>query len=184
MQTNETDQREQGNGRSDETRQLRRLWLRAWLFSALGSVGGAAVFFGATWVLWRWQGWDPALGDTEQEIGLFLRMIMGGVLGAALGSLLGVREPAELSLAAAAGGCLTYLLGMQAVIVVLYGICPGVCRGETMAGIGRLGVLLGAGAVGALTPPLVARYVLRRYERGDEAAGETYSEESGPAQTR
>ncbi|MEA3400315.1 MAG: hypothetical protein U9R79_03635 [Armatimonadota bacterium] len=165
METHGSGGKEQGELEAQQSRELRRLWLRAWLFSALGSVAGAALFFGATFVLWRWQGWDPAAGRAELEIGLFLRMIVGGVLGAALGSLLGVREPAELSLATAAGGCLTYLLGMQVVIVALYGLCPGIWRGETVTGLGRLEVLLAAGAVGALAPPLVATYVVRRYDR-------------------
>ncbi len=138
---------------------MQRLWLRAWLFSGVGAVVGAVVSVAATWLVWHWHGWQPGQGGEAPEIKLFLYMVLGGLLGACLGGLLAVREPQEVSLTAAAGGCLTYFLGLQVVVILLYAFCPGVWRDES-AGWGRLQWLLLAACIGALLPPLIARLAL------------------------
>lgn len=138
---------------------LQRLWLRAWLFSALGAVIGAVVSCAATLLVWHWQGWQPGQGGEAVEIKLFLYMVLGGLLGACLGGLLAVQEPQEVSLTAATGGCLTYFLGLQVVVILLYVFYPPVWRGE-IGTWGRLQWLLLAACVGALLPPLITRLVL------------------------
>ena len=145
------------------------MWLYAWLCSALSAVAGSMLVFGGTWLLWRARGWQPGQGGDLAEIGLFLRMLGGGMLGAFVGGLLAARGPQEICLTAAAGGCLTYVLGMQAVVMALYIICPGLCTGARAPGVGRLVFLLIAGLVGALAPPLITGLVvsLRQRARGD-----------------
>ncbi len=147
------------------------MWLRAWLCSALSAVGGSALVLVGTCLLWSARGWQPGEGGDLVEIGLFLRMLAGGVLGAFLGGLLAARGPEEVCLTAGAGGCLSYVLGLQVVVMLLYAFCPALCRGAAMPGMTRLVLLLTAGSVGALAPPLIAALVVslrRRAPAEDE----------------
>jgi len=144
------------------------VWLRAWLWSALSAVAGSTLVFVGTWLLWRARGWQPGDGGDVAEIGLFLRMLAGGLLGAFLGGLLAARGPEEVCLTAGAGGCLTYVLGLQIVVMLLYAFCPALCTGAGMPGITRLLVLLLAGCVGALAPPLIAAVVVHLRRRAPD----------------
>ncbi len=146
--------------RSSRPDEVWEVWLRAWLCSALSAVVGSTLVFVGTWLLWQARGWDPDQGGDVAEIGLFLRMVAGGLLGAFLGGMLAARGPEEVCLTAGAGGCLTYVLGLQLVVMVFYAVRPTLCTGVEMLGLSRLEFLLIAGSVGVLVPPLITGLVV------------------------
>ncbi len=135
-------------------------WLYGWLCSGLGAASGGILFLLATWMLWRRGGWQPVAADTSAEIALFLRMIIGGLLGASIAGMLAVRRPPDLSFAVAAGGSLSYVLALQILLMMLYVIHPDLCRGPAAGSVGRLEVTAIAGTAGALAPPLIAVLVV------------------------
>ncbi|MGD9496165.1 MAG: hypothetical protein AB7Y46_07630 [Armatimonadota bacterium] len=162
--------REEGGADLCDAPRPEPLWLRAWLCSGVGGAVGGGLFLVGTCLLWCARGWQPGEGGSEPEIGLFLRMILGGMLGASLGSLLGTRERRELGLTMAVGGALSYVLALQ-VVIILYAACSTVCRIQVGDWQARLGLVLVAGSAGALAPPLIARLILRRREGGPSGRG-------------
>lgn len=144
---------------------VRRIWLRAWLCSALGAVAGAGLFLGGTWGLWRLGGVSLEAGGVAAEISLFVRMLIGGLLGACLGAILTVREANEVSFTLATGGCITYFLGLQVVVMIFVLAWPSAREAAMVGGFSRLGFLMVAGAVGSLAPPLAAGLILGLRER-------------------
>lgn len=144
---------------------IRRVWLRAWLCSALGAIAGAGLFLSATWAVWHLAGRDLGHDAVVAEISLFLRMVIGGLLGACLGAIFAVREANEVSFTLATGGCITYFLGLQVVVMVFALAWPASHSGEAVAGLNRLAFLMVAGAVGSLAPPLAAGLFLNLRDR-------------------
>lgn len=144
---------------------IRRVWLRAWLCSALGAIVGAGLFLSATWMVWHIAGRDLGHDSVVTEISLFLRMVIGGLLGACLGAIFAVREASEVSFTLAAGGCITYFLGLQVVVMIFALAWPASHNGEAVAGLSRLAFLMVAGAVGSLAPPLAAGLFLNLRDR-------------------
>lgn len=165
-----------GGGRTD----LGRVWVRAWLCSALGAIAGAGLFLFSTYGLWRLGGRDLAQGDVVAEISLFLRMVIGGLLGASLGAIFAVREANEVSFTMATGGCITYFLGLQVVVMIFALAWPACHAGEEVAGLSRLGFLMVAGAVGSLAPPLAAGLFLSLRERARARATARVSAPGNP----
>lgn len=154
------------------TAEIRRIWLRAWLCSALGAIAGAAAFYLAAVGIWQIAGRSLDAGDVAAEISLFLRMVIGGLLGASLGAIFTVREANEISFTVATGGCITYFLGLQVVVMVFALAWPACREGDAVAGLSRLGFLMVAGAVGSLAPPLCAGLFLNLRDRARAWAGQ------------
>jgi len=159
--------------RSADAADIKRIWLHAWLCSALGAIFGAGMFFLATWGVWQIGGWTPGDGGVVAEISLFLRMVIGGLLGASLGAIFAVREANEVSFTLATGGCITYFLGLQVVVMIFALAWPACHDGEAVAGLSRLAFLMVAGAVGSLAPPLAAGLFLNLRDRASARATES-----------
>lgn len=121
-------------------------------------------------MLYRVQGISGDLRTAPGEIGLFLRMLLGGTLGAAVAPLLGVREPRDVSLSAAGAGCLSFLLGTQFVVLITSIVWPGLWRGEALPWLSRPAMVTVAAVVGALAPPLIGRVVMRGEDATDDDA--------------